>query len=520
MNRKIHFPSSGWLDVNTAASETEKWENYTIQVYITGKTMASFYKEDSAFSGNLWMVYVHLKYEFEEVRPTSLSVMSTKDADTAGTKIVTMPSTSDTPGALALEVASSSALGRTLMSANALTTGQTNAIWEIGDMAVTVASNFLGPFGWILQGGWFVIKKHFGKPAGNATAGYYLIYPSLVQAQQDNYVTAAPGQDVATVTGKVSVQQLTNPNFSGDASTSFGSGGIPLGYPLYLPYTSDQPPILATQPGKSTVLARTHPDIQVLPLNQTAVTYNWKFEYRLNSTSWENFPVNAQQRGAFPSTEVDMFDGIVGTETVVMNTTVPTSDTVSYSALWRGTLRDLVAKQVKENAHTWRGVSGQNQFLGTMFPFYETATTWSAGRQFVFGACWLFVGYKSKDTAPNWMAMFVLPGDLKWQAGLSPGWTMHDGFMGPTVMVINNAKRDPKTTLRAQMEELRLKLDELDVEEDSDDDDEIDSDVELVFSDGEGGVFTETYENETGERFIMHKGKDGHIMSISRLNAV
>nr|AVM87533.1 capsid protein [Nanhai ghost shark astrovirus 1] len=465
LHRKIKMPGTRWLDINTSAAETQKWEDYTVQVYISGTTKASFYKSDTPYDGDLWMVYVHVSYDFQEVRPTGLSVLSTRDTDTVGTKVVTMPSTSEAPGALALEVNASSQLHCVLNGfggANALTSGQANAIWEIGDMAVTVAASFLGSFGWILQGGWFVIKRHFGKRTSRATLSHWLIYPSLVQAQQDNYVTGAPGQDVGSVTGKISVQQLTNPNFSGDPSTAFGSSGVPLGYPLVLPNTSDLPPILQNLPGQVQVSAKTNAAHSVLPVTQTGTVYEWKFDYRLSMTAWEEFPTSGV-KPAFHANSAEAFASIEGTETVVTTIFDPTDDQTAFSVIWKGSLYKLVDYAVVRDATVWRSkINGVVVHQGLMFPFYTAGQTWEEGRPIIGGCVWLFVGRKDTvDIASSWAGVFVVPGTSGWASKLSDKWTMHNGFSGPTVLVLGSSLSKHKSRLAQELESLQRRLQEL-----------------------------------------------------------
>nr|QKN88800.1 MAG: capsid protein [Astroviridae sp.] len=101
---------------------------------------------------------------------------------------------------------------------------KSSVIWSIAGTAVNAAASALGPWGWLLKGGWWVIRKIFNGPSQQwAEAGYsyYMIYPSVEDASKDTPIR----QHIDETTVPFStykIKQLNNPNLNNPG------GGLPL----------------------------------------------------------------------------------------------------------------------------------------------------------------------------------------------------------------------------------------------------------------------------------------------------
>jgi len=193
--------------------------------------------EQRVYTAPLFVIEVSCKYEFASYKPKpELGKLLSQEFDKTDSSQVTLTNTSD--GAVAMTV--SGGLARTLDSTerSGQTSGVGETLWTIAGAATEGAAAALGPWGWLIRGGWWVIRKLFGRAARDATSTY-LIYPSVEDADKDNRIY----QQVAQSSGaphlgvsRFEVHQLTAANTNSDAVGFSGADIQP-----YLPLREAEP---------------------------------------------------------------------------------------------------------------------------------------------------------------------------------------------------------------------------------------------------------------------------------------
>lgn len=96
---------------------------------------------------------------------------------------------------------------------------KSSVAWSVAGEAVGAISSALGPWGWLVRGGWWVIRRIFGAKAQmyqeQAGVTRYMVYPSVEDAMRDNpikqVVNSSDSKHQIPV-GIYRVRQLNNPN--------------------------------------------------------------------------------------------------------------------------------------------------------------------------------------------------------------------------------------------------------------------------------------------------------------------
>nr|UPO37649.1 capsid protein [Chicken astrovirus] len=194
---------SGWWGMDTGESLTdtvgpalELWNLYrTVNALQTGST-------SQAYTAPLLPVEVFAVYVFsgDEPKPALATMTNSTFESQQGVTI-----TNGSNGELLLNVPKQSGLAERLREKETPQRGQNQSggvgevLWAVASGAVEGAAEALGPWGWLLRGGWWVIKKLFGRSAENAS-DVYVMYSSIEDANKDSRI-------YQTVTSAVPVQQ-------------------------------------------------------------------------------------------------------------------------------------------------------------------------------------------------------------------------------------------------------------------------------------------------------------------------
>lgn len=209
--RYLRGPRSGWWGMDTGESPTDTigcaidfWILYaTVNTLQTSSTQQAYDKP-------IFSVEVRVTYEFSGYEPkTALSQLTNDNVNTQGTvKLKNAPD-----GALVMQV--DNALARILNEErphklNAQTSGVGEKLWAIATAAVEGAAAAAGPWGWLLRGGFWLIKKFFGVAGSNAT-DVYMVYSSIEDADKDNRIFQQVSETQLT-NGPVRVTQISTPN--------------------------------------------------------------------------------------------------------------------------------------------------------------------------------------------------------------------------------------------------------------------------------------------------------------------
>lgn len=233
--RDLAGPRDGGWWLTDTNNEGAQAAGPIVEAHALGQTMSTY--KDEPWSAELFIVELTGTWEFANYTMNpAMGSLERHDAD-APIKILT-----DAEGKLQLEVASASTLARFMDDPTARapragsTTGET--IFQVVDTAASAISSLVPPpFGWLLKGGWWFVKKL----AGRTRAGEerFQIYASLTDAQNERpVITTLASTTGKEVTGPLQVTQLNAPNLGGSAP-SVVSASVP--GPVFPVAPSDPP---------------------------------------------------------------------------------------------------------------------------------------------------------------------------------------------------------------------------------------------------------------------------------------
>nr|ADX97522.1 capsid precursor [Minke whale astrovirus 2] len=131
----------------------------SVEVHSLGTTVNAF--KDGAFVGDLFLLELTCRWEFANYQANpGLAVLKSGEGEVTD---VTFSTNED--GELEMAVPEDTPLA--VMHSRAEMRSETKpsvgeVITQVVDVAVEAGASFTGPFGWLLKGGWFFIKKIFG----------------------------------------------------------------------------------------------------------------------------------------------------------------------------------------------------------------------------------------------------------------------------------------------------------------------------------------------------------------------
>nr|AXG21616.1 capsid protein precursor [Avian astrovirus] len=218
--RDVEGPRMGWWLVDTSQSAADAY-GPAIDFFVCYQTLnllSTSGASTTTYTGPLWQIEVRTVYQFSTYNPKP--GLQTLVATTTNGEAATISNGGD-GGSLVMSVTSPS-LRRLLepRAESGQTKGKSQTIWAIAGAAVEATATVLGPWGWLLKGGFWLVRKIFGGPSNDAR---YQIYPSIEAAQADQPIYGATGSSSVSIP-VVHVSEVMNPNpESNELSTpSFG----------------------------------------------------------------------------------------------------------------------------------------------------------------------------------------------------------------------------------------------------------------------------------------------------------
>nr|WPH57484.1 capsid protein [Mamastrovirus 13] len=213
-----------------------------LEVHGLGKTTSTY--KDSDWTGDLFIVELHGTWEFSNYNAKPALGMLERVTDETNVELGV-----DAEGQITMTIPENSPMARHMgerfervSASNASSVGET--IWQIVDEGAGLASSVApAPFGWLIKGGWWFVKKILGR-ASNA-GSQYLVYASLADAQNGKPAMSTSRGYVREVKQTtLSSTQLNAPNTGPGASQPalaayemfpyFPHGEPPVGQPFYL----------------------------------------------------------------------------------------------------------------------------------------------------------------------------------------------------------------------------------------------------------------------------------------------
>nr|UBT23923.1 capsid [Mamastrovirus 22] len=194
-----------------------------VEIHGLGKTSSTY--KDADWVGDLFIVEVVGRWEFTNynAKPALGTLDRVTEDVKAGIEV-------GSDGIMTMTIPQRSNLAKHMSTAyeklplNALTVGET--IWQIVDEGAGLISSAVPPpFGWLIKGGWWFVKKAIGR--SNADETYY-VYASLADAQNNKPVEATPFSRIPAQT-TIASTQINAPNTGPSSSLviSTPSGLLP-----------------------------------------------------------------------------------------------------------------------------------------------------------------------------------------------------------------------------------------------------------------------------------------------------
>lgn len=178
-----------------------------LEVHGLGKTTSTY--KDEAWRGDLFIVEVTGVWQFTNYNAKpALGTLNRVVEDTTATIEV------GTDGIMKMSIPSTGQLARHMSEQNERASNAANTIgetiWQVVDQgAGLVASVAPEPFGWLIKGGWWFVKKLIGR--ANTTTEQYYVYASLADAQNNKPVEANTFAASSHAT-TLAVTQINAPN--------------------------------------------------------------------------------------------------------------------------------------------------------------------------------------------------------------------------------------------------------------------------------------------------------------------
>lgn len=216
-------PRHGWWYVDTNEDPTLSL-GPAINIWLYMNTRNVFSAENSTYDGPLFLAEMQVTFQFSNYNPKpGMQTMVTQQLENISTGSAEF--TEDIDGSLMLRVPANSKLYKTLsftdesfeQKIRAERNGALGAkIWSLASDVVDTISTSLGPWSWLVKGGWFLLRRIFGNPDGRANeAMYFKVFSSVEDARANEGVHASLTTTVQMPQGTYVMQQLTEPNVAG-----------------------------------------------------------------------------------------------------------------------------------------------------------------------------------------------------------------------------------------------------------------------------------------------------------------
>nr|WFG33650.1 MAG: ORF2 [Bat astrovirus] len=209
----------GWwmTDTNEEGSQSA---GPIIEVHTLGKTESTFQAKD--WESPLFIVEGIGLWQFAnyQVKP-ALGMLERRQAEVevGMTAVPGNPITIELPTSASIATFMLNAEPETKAVPSTNSVGET--IFQIVDVGADLAKTFTPPpFSWLISGGWWFLKRVFGKDRDGKAS--FNVYPSLADAQNDRPAIAGPTANVSgsTVNADLVVTQINAPNVGPQPSAS------------------------------------------------------------------------------------------------------------------------------------------------------------------------------------------------------------------------------------------------------------------------------------------------------------
>lgn len=210
--RECAGPREGWWLTDTSQSPAESYGPAIdlMVAYATKNLLNTSGGASATFNGTLWQVEIRLTYAFSTYNPKpGLQTLVSQTLD--GSHQVTIQQ-STTDGSLIMTTTDARLLSILTPRVGGQRSGKSQTVWAVAGAAIDAAAPLLGPWGWLLKGGFWLVRKIFGTATSN-TGSQYQIYPSIESAMSDQPIFGQASGSAATITlPLVHISEVMNPN--------------------------------------------------------------------------------------------------------------------------------------------------------------------------------------------------------------------------------------------------------------------------------------------------------------------
>ncbi|UMO75850.1 MAG: ORF2 [Sichuan mamastrovirus 11] len=196
--RDLVGPKGGWFKTNTKGDPMMCFAG-TLECHTFGKTISQYRNE--VFKGGLFLAELETTWQFKDYgqQPGMLSLI--KGEDTQNAKIETGDGNK-----LQLVLPQSARLAR------AATTTPSEIIWIVTDTIIQAGTALIPPpFGWLIRGGWWLIKRAAGAPTRDGEMRFD-IYASISDARANTPCLLQQPISQPVEVGGLHFQQVTPGN--------------------------------------------------------------------------------------------------------------------------------------------------------------------------------------------------------------------------------------------------------------------------------------------------------------------
>nr|APA19803.1 capsid protein [Avian astrovirus] len=230
-------PREGWwlIDTNEDPSLTLgpaiNISTYLQSINLLSYTATSATPRNVTYEGPLILVELRVTYQFCNYTPKPALAMLKLDEAYLANSDITVPTnrvvfTNGENGELQLKVPAGNIIFDSLaeieyinISARAANGKLSSILWSVGSTAVDTLASAMGPWGWLLKGGWWVIRRIFNAGAKNTGEMLFKCYASVEDAMRDAPLTQTLRADLQLPDGVYHWTQLNSDNLETGVET-------------------------------------------------------------------------------------------------------------------------------------------------------------------------------------------------------------------------------------------------------------------------------------------------------------
>lgn len=217
-SRKFHVPKrmlqgtkEGWFQTDPKSDPTNSLGG-SVEVHSLGKTMSTY--QATQFTGDLFLLEMTATWEFTNYNAQPGLLTMVKDTHQSKMEMTSQGNGSPLIMEVPVDSKLSNYTGGSSHAASASgTLGET--IWSIVDTGVSTLSGVVPPpFGWLVKGGWWFVRRIFGKKlnSANEEVAQFYVYQTLADAQNDNRCITTSSETATATSGEYEIQQITPGN--------------------------------------------------------------------------------------------------------------------------------------------------------------------------------------------------------------------------------------------------------------------------------------------------------------------